>query len=214
MASKIQYIIKRGDLLPVIREQLRDPDGRPADLTGASSVRFVYRKRDKSQLAVVRTATVINAASGLVEYTWQVDDTALADHYDAEWEVIYSGGRPLTYPNDSQIDLFIPLDLNSDGAFVGVPAGSGRIITRGSTTIGAGLSVDLATFSRQAGERIGVKGWPVDDVAGLAFSESVAASSGLSAWIERTTTANQAKLRGKNADASARTLEWLIYALT
>lgn len=115
MGANPKYVIKRGDLLPLVTEQLRDGEGRPVDLTGALAVRFIYRIASKASPAVVRDATVVSAVLGLVRYEWQVGDVTTAGRYNAEWEVTFASGKPQTFPGDGFAELWIPEDLDSSG---------------------------------------------------------------------------------------------------
>lgn len=108
------FEIKEGDTSPAIKYQLQDEDGNPVDLSGAN-VRFMMRlgsadtlKIDTSESGAV---AVTDAAGGIVEYAWQVDDTDAAGTYQAEWEVTYSDGSVETFPNTED---FIIIGINKD----------------------------------------------------------------------------------------------------
>jgi hypothetical protein len=43
-------------------------------------------------------AAVIDASGGIVEYSWDGDDTDTIGAYDTEWQVTFAGALPLTAP--------------------------------------------------------------------------------------------------------------------
>jgi hypothetical protein len=105
----MSFSIKRGDLLPVLRVQLIDPSGAPADLTGATVVFNMAALNGKAKIEH-GPAAVVDAATGLVEYSWSDGDTDTASSFLAEFEVTYSGKR-MTYPNNSFFKIAISHDL-------------------------------------------------------------------------------------------------------
>lgn len=109
--ARPQFVIKRGDDLPIIEHELRDPNGRTPNITGAT-VQFKYRVSTKALPVVVRSAIVVDGAAARVRYVWQSSDTTTAGHYDAEWRVIFPDGKKLSFPNDQFMDLWIPEDLS------------------------------------------------------------------------------------------------------
>jgi hypothetical protein len=96
------FTIKRHDVLPTLRATLVDVDGDPADLTGAVTVRLLMRAVGDSTLKVDSTSVTIDGdpTTGRVEYLWQTTDTDTAELYEAEFEVMFSGSRKETFPND------------------------------------------------------------------------------------------------------------------
>lgn len=81
--------IKRGDRLPKIRRTLKREDGTVVNLTGAS---VVFRMRPRGgALKVNAAATVVDAAGGVAEYAWAVNDTDTEGLFEAEWAVTISG---------------------------------------------------------------------------------------------------------------------------
>jgi hypothetical protein len=84
-------------------------NGAPADLTGAT-VSFILRNQ-ATAVAVKRTATVADAASGQVEYTPVAEDVATEGTFDAEWEVVWPGGKELSFPRRGTDRVVIDPDL-------------------------------------------------------------------------------------------------------
>lgn len=100
------FNIKAGDLLPAITAALRDPNGEPIDLTGAT-VTFRMRKRGATALTVDDAATVVGTATaGNVRYDWLAGNTDAHGLYDAEFRAELPGGRE-TFPNDRFISVKI-----------------------------------------------------------------------------------------------------------
>jgi hypothetical protein len=99
------FNMKKGDRLPKLRATLLGSDGNALDLTGAS-VTFRMRARNGSALKVSASATVITAASGIVEYSWGATDTDTEGYFDAEF-VVTLAGLAETVPNDSYVLVVI-----------------------------------------------------------------------------------------------------------
>jgi uncharacterized protein YaiE (UPF0345 family) len=104
------FHLKQGDLLPKIRSTLTYSDGTAVDLTGGSVV-FRMRLRGASTPKVEANATIVTAASGIVEYTWTGTDTNAAGEYEAEWVVTLSGST-FTVPNDKYLHISILANLD------------------------------------------------------------------------------------------------------
>jgi hypothetical protein len=105
----MNFSIKRFDLLPVLRVQLVDPAGTPANLTG-SPVVFNMASLEGVPKVARGAVTVIDAATGVVEYFWADGDTDTAALFLAEFEVTY-GGKPMTYPNNEFFRVLVVSDL-------------------------------------------------------------------------------------------------------
>ena len=106
----IDFTIKQGDTLPVLRAVLRDADNDVIDLTGVVGLTLRYRMRNSTTI-VERTATVVDANSGIVEYAWIAADTATAGELLAEWRVDYGAGAILTVPNNEPLVISVVENL-------------------------------------------------------------------------------------------------------
>ena len=106
MAANIVYV-KRGDRFPAIVASLTGgPGDTPQDLTGASVVFTMQRRRPPG---TVRSGAcvVTDAASGEVRYDWAVGDTDIAGTYDGEFRVTLSNGLAGTFPNNRYVTIVI-----------------------------------------------------------------------------------------------------------
>lgn len=102
------FEIKRNDRRPRFRVQLTANET-PVDLTGATAV--VFNMKTGTTLVVNKGAmTIIDAATGVVEYAWDADDTTTSGDYNAEVEVNW-GGEFQTFPSSGYFAIKINDDL-------------------------------------------------------------------------------------------------------
>lgn len=92
------FYIKQGDTAPAIAEQLFDGLGAPVVLTGAS-VKFMLWGPGDAAVKVNSAATITDAATGKVSYTFTALNTDTPGDFLAEWQVTFSGGSIETFPN-------------------------------------------------------------------------------------------------------------------
>ena len=102
--------MKQGDLLPALTVVLRDGNKAAVDLSAASAVTLRVRKENSTTLIIDSTVGIDNATGGEVTYDWSTGDTDVEGDYLAEFEAILAG-KPLTFPNDEEIDLIIRREL-------------------------------------------------------------------------------------------------------
>ena len=95
----IDFSIKQGNTAPAIRSTLKDRNNIPVDITGAA-VRFHMSLESTGAIKVDGAASIIDAAAGVVQYSWTGANTDTAGTYIAEWEVTYSGGTVETFPSN------------------------------------------------------------------------------------------------------------------
>jgi len=94
-------ILKAQDRLPALRVTLLDSaTGLPIDLTTAVSatIRF-FRTGQTTSLFDAPVTIVSPFTSGILEYAWNIGDTDTPGNYYAEWNVVYAGNYPKTYPS-------------------------------------------------------------------------------------------------------------------
>ena len=110
------FKIKRGDRLPALTATLKDAAG-PVDLQG-STVKFFMRGVYSSALEVDGVATIVqvgngsDGSKGKVRYDWALADTDTVGDYFAEFEVTFSDGKKLTFPNgDDYLEVSVEPDL-------------------------------------------------------------------------------------------------------
>lgn len=84
-------------------------DDEPVTLTGAT-VRFLLKLGSGSVFSA--TATIVSATAGTVSYTPGVGFPTTAGVYDQEWEVVFSNGTILTFPNSRHNKVEIIRDLD------------------------------------------------------------------------------------------------------
>lgn len=112
--SDYDFVLKRGDLLPIITATLTDAAGAVVDLTGAAGVKFILRQVSADTAKVNAAAAVVSAAAGEVSYTWVSADVDTPGVYYAEWQVTWTtGSKPQTYPNGGHQVVKIVGDLGS-----------------------------------------------------------------------------------------------------
>lgn len=107
------FEMKANDLLPVIEAILTLEDGSIPALSG-TTVSFIMAK--EGELAKVNAAaSIVDAATGKVRYTWLLGDTNVPGTYRAEWEVIFPGPKPRTFPTTTYHTIAIYADLDAGG---------------------------------------------------------------------------------------------------
>lgn len=109
MAAELFYI-KQGDTLPLFRTTLKDAAGVGVNLTG-STVKLTLTNIETKALKITEASvSLIDAANGIVEYTWLTADTDTAGTFSAEFEVTTGGGRIHTFPNARVNQLLVVME--------------------------------------------------------------------------------------------------------
>ena len=103
------FTIKRDDLEPAITATLRDAAGDVVDLTSAVSVHLVLKPLGGGS-AVRLASTILDAAGGRVRHTWVGAETATADTYAAEWEILWPSSRKQSFPTIGTFFVTIAAD--------------------------------------------------------------------------------------------------------
>ncbi len=89
---------KRGDNNCIARTQLVDENNAPVAISGAV-VRFHMGVRGQAA-SVDSVATIITAATGIVQYSLTSGNLSVAGTFDAEWQVTFANGDIQTFPSD------------------------------------------------------------------------------------------------------------------
>lgn len=98
------FYLKKGDRLPIIECVLKDGNGAPINLTGAT---VKFRMATTGAVEVFETsATVVSATEGSVSYSWGATDTTTAGEFLGEW-IVTSSGLTQTVPNGSELRIHI-----------------------------------------------------------------------------------------------------------
>ena len=101
------FVISKGDLLPVLPFQCQYKNGTFADLTGATSVKFVM-ELEGSVTEKINTAVGVTVLNPLLQpgstlphgtYSWSGTDTDTTGDYRAWIVVTFPSGKPLHFPN-------------------------------------------------------------------------------------------------------------------
>lgn len=101
--------IKQGDTYPPLRAYLQMGNGAAINLDGAS-VRLLLVDADNNP-KLSQAMSVMNAAEGLVSYSWGATDTSTPGEYKMEFEITLNDGKIVTVPNDGYITLNIVSEL-------------------------------------------------------------------------------------------------------
>ncbi len=105
------FFFKQGDTVPKIQTILKDGAGVIVDLTGAT-VKFKMRSKFDATVKIDSAALVVSPGTdGLVEYQWVTADTNTPGWYDAEWEVVFPGGKIETFPNKGYDTIKIAIQV-------------------------------------------------------------------------------------------------------
>ncbi len=110
ISSASATTIRQGDTSPLRMAYLQDAQGRGIDLTNCTVQYAHYTKKTTdsngnlvpSTLVFQANAVVLYPKQGLVQYVWQVGDTAVAGKKDEEWMVTNTlTGQVFTVPGNA-----------------------------------------------------------------------------------------------------------------
>lgn len=100
------FYINQGDTTPEIQTTLTDPNGDPADVTGAS-IQFKMAEARGGDSVIDAAGTIVNGTQGEVRYDWSSGDTDSPGRYRAVFEVTYTTGEVETFPNTGYETVYI-----------------------------------------------------------------------------------------------------------
>ncbi len=104
----MKFYIKQNDTSPSMLATLQDANGVAVDISSAT-VNFYMGNINGN--VVDSIATIVDAEAGQVRYDWVALDTANSGMYQAEFEVVFTGGTKETFPNNDYISVVIKPDL-------------------------------------------------------------------------------------------------------
>lgn len=108
------FRVKENDILPSIQHTMTDWEGNAVDLTGYVSILFYWKRQDGVQIGGAdfssAAATVVDAAAGLVEYSFQGSQTFFPGAYYSEFVVTLPGGER-TSPVQGFLEFIIEEDI-------------------------------------------------------------------------------------------------------
>lgn len=111
-----EFIIKRNDTLPSLQICLIDRGclgGRePYILSGITAVTFTMTSNCGDYKIMEKPAQIISYSAGTIQYNWDPEDTNESGTFNGEFQMFYSDGKRLSIPQNGQIGIFIPKDIN------------------------------------------------------------------------------------------------------
>ena len=113
--------MKAHDRLPVLEATLgflaapsADADLAATLAAGGTTVSFIMKKKTGASATKVNAAaTIVDAATRLVRYSWIAADTTEAGEFNGEFEVTRADGKVQTFPTSGYIDILINPDLDA-----------------------------------------------------------------------------------------------------
>lgn len=109
----VDFTIKQHDQLPELVVTLTDAAQSIVNIAGAT-VRFIMSIKGGANI-IDAPATIVNASTGQVKYTWVEGDTDNVGTYNGEFEVLFGDGRAETFPNTKYIVIKVFADLGGVG---------------------------------------------------------------------------------------------------
>lgn len=98
-----EIFVKRNDTARILTDTLLMSDGTPIDLTD-STLKFIIN-------GVKKSAEIINATLGTVQYRFEDTDIDNTGTLICEWEITYDTGLQLSVPTKGHIIIRILPDL-------------------------------------------------------------------------------------------------------
>lgn len=100
------FRMNTGDLQPILQATLLNPDGTVPSLTGAT---IVFSLSQRGVTLFSKPASVVNAATGLVQYIWQAGDTVQFGSCKGVFTVTFANGLVQTFPVGADLNIVFPL---------------------------------------------------------------------------------------------------------
>lgn len=114
--NKSEFIIKRNDTLPSLQVCLIDKGclggKQPFSLDGLTGVTFTMTNDCGEYKIFGKDAQIISYSAGTIQYNWDAEDTNESGKFNGEFQLLYSDGNKLSIPQNGQIKIEIPKDVN------------------------------------------------------------------------------------------------------
>lgn len=102
MANPAFTIAKgEGGASKILKAVLKDDTGSRVNLTGGTVVFKLSDWATNTALSLGGTASIVTAASGVVQYQWATADTATSGNYFGQFVFTAGDGTVTKYPNDN-----------------------------------------------------------------------------------------------------------------
>lgn len=92
------FYINQGETAPTLDAACVDQDGQLVHL-GGTTVTFTLRQLGGAEI-FTRSATIVNAPTGHVRYSWQAGDTDTAGRYLGRFVVLFPSLDIINFPSD------------------------------------------------------------------------------------------------------------------
>lgn len=113
-----QFFVKRGDTpMWPLKVTLSASDPSFVDLTGCTEVRILVRLPGASQPKINAAGEIVSSANRIVQYNaWTEGDCDTPGVYRVEFQLTFTGGKKVTFPNktwpdNDRIELVVTDDL-------------------------------------------------------------------------------------------------------
>jgi hypothetical protein len=113
------FVIKRNDTLPSLQLTLIDKGclggKEPYSLSGVTGITFTMVNNCGEYKIFAKQAEIVSYSAGTIQYNWEEGDTNESGDFLGEFQLIYSDGKKMSIPQNGQIRISIPKDLNPYG---------------------------------------------------------------------------------------------------
>ena len=103
------FVVKQGDTLPPIQVNLTTPGDFnelvPYNLSAVTATTFTMIDSNGNLTISSASAQVFSASTGTIQYNWSSGDTDKTGKYLAQFQLFFSGGTKITYPDIGQLEI-------------------------------------------------------------------------------------------------------------
>lgn len=111
---QLSHIVKQHSTLPAFSTIVRDANGDPVDLTGATGAIFRMHLIGDATTVATGPADIVEPGAGEVSYEFDAADTQIAGGYLAQITVTFPGGGVYTFPYNEYYLVIVEPDLSVD----------------------------------------------------------------------------------------------------